>query len=296
MTLAPANAPDALAPHIARIQRAAALMAARLDADETPSLDELASAAAMSKYHFARVYRLLSGETCGETLQRLKLARGAEALTRPGASVTSAAMQAGYASSQAFAKALKEAVALPASRLRADPDRLAAVISDLSVPAPGGEAAPLRLEIASFDPFEILALPTQGGYPALNEKYWRLFAAAGGGANVRAILGRPMCDLAAHDSAAYPFTCALQLAAPAASVADGMVTETIPGGLFILARHHGSVDTLMDTLDRMTAAALTLAGLDLADAPPLFHYLDDPEETPEEHLRTDVYLPISIIG
>ena len=42
--------------HVARIERAVALMAERLREDETPTLDELAGAAAMSKFHFPTLH------------------------------------------------------------------------------------------------------------------------------------------------------------------------------------------------------------------------------------------------
>lgn len=278
--------------HITRIERAVALMADRLQQEETPSLEELAQAAAMSKYHFHRVYRLLSGETCGETLQRLKLARGAAALKRPGASVTDAALLAGYSSSQAFAKALKDAVALPASDLRADPERLAAAIADLSAPIQAGAPPALRLEIASFDPFEIVTLKTEGAYPMLHANYGYLFETAGGPENVRAILGQPLGDFATDGAEAHVFACSLWLSARPGALPADITASQMQGGLFLLVRHDGSYDTLLDTVDALYGAALSLPGVELADCPPVFHYLDDPEETPEDRLRTDVYLPV----
>ena len=278
--------------HITRIERAIALMADRLQQEETPSLEELARAAAMSKYHFHRVYRLLSGETCGETLQRLKLARGAAALKRPDASVTDAALLAGYSSSQAFAKALKEAVALPASDLRADPERLATAIAGLSAPGPAGALPALRLEIASFDPFEIVTVKTEGAYPMLNKTYHYLFEIAGGPENVRAILGQPLGDFASDGAEAHVFVSSLWLRTRPSALPPGVSASQIDGGLSLLVRHNGSYDVLLDTVDTLYGAALSLPGVELADSPPVFHYIDDPEQTPEDQLRTDVYLPI----
>lgn len=278
--------------HVARIERAVALMAERLREDETPTLDELAGAAAMSKFHFHRVFRLLTGETCADAIQRLKLATGAHALARPGARITDAALLAGYSSSQAFAKALKDAVAVPASDLRADPERLAAAVATLSAPKTSGPSPVLRLEIASLDPLDVFAVTTHGRYPELNETYAALFLAAGGPENVRAILGVPMGDLASDADGAHVFVCGLVLAGPAADPAPGMHAVQTGGGLHLLCRHAGSFAGLLDTVDALYVAALGVPGLAFADAPPVFHYLDDPEETPEADLRTDIYLPV----
>jgi methylphosphotriester-DNA--protein-cysteine methyltransferase len=87
--------------HVDRISSVVALMAERPHEDKTPKLDELAAAAAMSKFHFHRVFRLLTDETCAGAAQ-------------PDTRITEAAMLAGHSSSQAFAKAVKDALAVPA--------------------------------------------------------------------------------------------------------------------------------------------------------------------------------------
>lgn len=280
--------------HVDRISRAVSLMAERLREEKTPTLDELADAAAMSKYHFHRVFRLLTGETCAEAVQRLRLAAGTRALAEPGTRITQAAMLAGYSSSQAFAKALKDAVAVPASELRADPERLAAAVASLSAPKNAGPEPVIRLEIASLDPLDVFAVTTQGRYPELNETYTTLFIAAGGPENVRAILGWPLDDFASDTEGAHVFVCGLVLAGPAADPAPDMHTAHTHGGLHLLSRHSGSFDGLLETVDALYAAALGVPGLEFEDAPPVFHYLDDPEETPEADLRTDIYVPVRL--
>ena len=40
-----------------------------------PSLTELASVAAMSEFHFHRIFRVITGETVGDALLRIRLAR-----------------------------------------------------------------------------------------------------------------------------------------------------------------------------------------------------------------------------
>jgi AraC family transcriptional regulator len=43
-------------------------------------LDSLAGVAALSPHHFHRIFRLMTGETAAETVQRLKLARSVPVL------------------------------------------------------------------------------------------------------------------------------------------------------------------------------------------------------------------------
>ncbi|HMA51573.1 MAG TPA: AraC family transcriptional regulator, partial [Magnetospirillaceae bacterium] len=51
-----------------RFARAAKLLSERLD--DPPPLEDLAAAAAISPYHFHRIWRALTGETVRETVLR----------------------------------------------------------------------------------------------------------------------------------------------------------------------------------------------------------------------------------
>jgi AraC family transcriptional regulator len=66
------------------------------------------------------------------------------------------------------------------------------------------------------------------------------------------------------------------------------------GSLHPLCRHSGSFDGLLETVDAPYAAALSVPGPEFSDAPQLFHYLDDPEDTPAADLRTDIYVPVRL--
>jgi len=78
-------------------------------AEATPSLQDLADIAAISRFHFHRVYRALTGETPSGTIRRLRLARAAAMLKETAKPVTEIAFDVGYESSQSFSKAFREA-------------------------------------------------------------------------------------------------------------------------------------------------------------------------------------------
>ena len=69
-----------------RLERAASLLSGRLD--NSPSLAELASAAAVSPFHFHRIWRALTRETVGQTILRLRMEASQELLLVKDASVT----------------------------------------------------------------------------------------------------------------------------------------------------------------------------------------------------------------
>lgn len=76
--------------------------------DAWPTLTELADAAALSPYHFIRLYQDATGETPVATARRLKLqAARARLLAHARASVLDVALSCGYENAQAFTRAFR---------------------------------------------------------------------------------------------------------------------------------------------------------------------------------------------
>lgn len=276
-----------------RIECAVELMGARIGEDRIASLDELSAAAGLSKFHFHRIYRLVTGETCGQTQTRLRMARGAGALRSAGATVTDAALDAGFSSSQAFAKALKKHLNRTPSQLRREPDRLALVVDRLvRIDAP---VRPLSVEIVSFDPFEIVAIRTRGLYPDVADTFGRLYEGLGGPGQILAIIGVAHGDLEAGAETGLVFDCGFRTNRTNAPVPDAQ-TVTIEGGTYLRARHVGAYSRLSETVDPLYRLVLANPEAQFADRPCVFHYVDDPAEVDEAALRTDVHVPVTSFG
>jgi AraC family transcriptional regulator len=69
--------------------------------ENAPDLEVLASIAHVSPWHFHRVFRLMTGESVGAVVRRVRVARGLAALSCSAQQVTEAAMTSGYGTSQA---------------------------------------------------------------------------------------------------------------------------------------------------------------------------------------------------
>lgn len=275
----------------AAIERAVALMNDHLGDSQVPPLDELASAACISKFHFLRIYQLVTGETCGETMQRLRLARAGQALAQ-GGTVTESAFIAGYGSSQALAKALRQTVGRTATDLQRSPERLAKTIEQLGTSqAPDGQH-PLSIELASLDPFSIMAVRTEGTYPELAEVYIALADAIGGIENIRNIFGITMNNAEEGLGGDLVFDCGFEVGTMPESVPERVRQLAIDGGQFLVTRHQGCYSGLDETMDALYWSSLGDPRFQPADRPMFMHYLDDPETTPVDELRTDLYLPV----
>ena len=98
---------------------------------EPLDLTALADMAALSPYHFHRIYKAVVGETPATTVRRLRLENIARQLFYDAnANITALALEHGYASSQALAKAFRAHFGITASELRACRD-LASYIATL---------------------------------------------------------------------------------------------------------------------------------------------------------------------
>ncbi len=77
--------------------------------DDDPSLDEIAAAAAFSKFHFHRLFKGVVGETVADFTRRLRLEKAAHLLLYDRRqSITQIAFTCGFSSSQNFAKAFRQ--------------------------------------------------------------------------------------------------------------------------------------------------------------------------------------------
>ena len=100
-----------------RIRRAVELMHAHL-AEELP-LEDLAAAAYLSPFHFARLFKKLTGLPPHTYLAALRLERARTLLATTDASVTEIAARVGYANSSHFGKAFRQSNGLTPRAFRA---------------------------------------------------------------------------------------------------------------------------------------------------------------------------------
>jgi AraC family transcriptional regulator len=82
------------------------------------NLEEVAKLAALSPYHFHRVFKSVTGETLNEFLRRLRLQKAAHDLFYNKPPIIDVALEQGFSSSQNFAKAFRKHFDLSPSEVR----------------------------------------------------------------------------------------------------------------------------------------------------------------------------------
>jgi AraC family transcriptional regulator len=68
--------------------------------------------------------------------------------------------------------------------------------------------------------------------------------------------------------------------------------KVLDGGLYAIFRHTGPYAEFSRTYDQIYLNWLPESGYELRDAPPLEFYLNDPDRTKPENLKTDIYVPV----
>ena len=85
---------------------------------EPVSLEDIASFAGYSKYHFERIFNEYTGETFYQYLQQKRINFAQTLLSNPMLSITDIAYQAGFASSTAFTRAFRKSTGYTPSQFR----------------------------------------------------------------------------------------------------------------------------------------------------------------------------------
>lgn len=106
--------PTTPAAYLQRVNRAIDYVVSRLA--EPLRLEDVASAALLSPFHFHRVFRALVGETLGDYVKRLRLDRALFMMAHtPRSSLTTIALDCGFSSSSDFSRCFKQRFGVPPS-------------------------------------------------------------------------------------------------------------------------------------------------------------------------------------
>lgn len=281
--------------------------------DEAIDLTALAHGAALSPFHFHRVFRGMVGETPLEMHRRLRLERAASQLLRSHAAVTTLAFDAGYETHEAFTRAFRQAYgespsafrqnAQEASRPGRPPQIHLAARSGIhfsptaNLPAirfVKGEIA-MNVTIEDMPALRVATVRHLGPYNRISEAFERLGQIAGPAGLLRE--GAIMLAIYHDDPETTP---AEQLQSDAgitvlqsAPLPHGLDEKTLALGQYARATHLGPYATLGDTWARFMGEWLPASGKRVGSGSSYEVYRNNPSNAAPDELRTDLYLPIA---
>ncbi len=271
---------------IARVQAAI-----HADPAAEHSLDDLADIAALSRFHFHRVFTAMTGETVAEAVRRIRLTRAALALRHGKAPVAGVGRANGYPHAGSFSRAFRAAYGLSPSRFRKEradnvlPAYLAFTQGD-------PDMYPVTLSDQPVRP--IIGVPHRGPYPQINQAFERLSAglgAAGLWPQVRAMVAVFFDDPAIVAPSALRSMAGVSLAGDVA-LPPGLTSVDLVGGRHAVMRVIGPYSGLSAAYAWLYGPWLAHSGETPRDAPSWEHYVNSPMDTAPADLLTDIYLPL----
>ena len=287
-----------------RVRRVVETIVGGLDRDL--SLDALAQVACFSPYHFHRIFRGLVGESVREFVRRLRLERAARALRNEPTPIHELARAAGYESHEAFTRAFRAAF----GRTPSDHRELATCPTWPTCPSgvhyrEDGRCVGLRLiapegvrmdiTIRELPERSVAFLHHVGPYDKVGDTWMQLMRWAG----MQGLLGPRtesigVCydDPAVVAADELRYDACVTIAAPLTDTSH-VQEKTLPAGRYATAIHVGPYEGLAEFYNRLIGQELPGQGLEIRNAPCLESYLDNPQETKPEALRTEVFVPVA---
>ncbi len=252
------------------------------------SLDALADVAAMSRFHWHRVFRAITGETCAQAVRRIRLHRAASWLVQSDKPLPEIAEGIGYPNQKSFARAFSEAYGLSPAAFRAAGQFLPATPHFRT----GGY--PMHPVTTRDEPERrVVAVPHKGNYAEIGKSF-ETFSALCEARNLWPEMG-PVIGLYLDSPEGVPED---QLRSYAGAqfrgkaTPDGLEDLAIPGGKTAVLTYKGPYSGIQAAYHSLFGNWLPDSGEEPADQPSYEIYLNDPRDTAPEDLLTEICLPL----
>ncbi len=275
--------------YVRRFTRVTEYIYAHLDAELDLAI--LAEVAALSPWHWHRIWQAVYGESVVQTVKRLRLQRAAADLVHSSMPLDDVWPRAGYGSAAAFNRAFKEAYGLPPAEYRKSGSHTRFTLQF----APKGVVAMHDVSIRKLSPAMLAVVPHRGSYMEIGRAFETLFGVLG----ARGLLRPGLCmkGLYYSDPTSVPeaeLRSAAGIVVPDAGfpVEAPLERAELRGGEYAVLRHKGPYSDMRPAYDWLFGTWLVQSGREAADAPVFEEYLNNPREVPPIELLTDICLPL----
>lgn len=258
--------------------------------DEDLSLDTLAEIACMSRYHWHRVFKAMTGETLAGVVRRLRLNKAANALVQENTPVRDIAKQAGFKNLASFSRAFKKAHGVSPNEFRLLD---AKVVNALALREGAEKMHPVSIK--NIHGFKAAGVCHVGPYQQIG----KAFRTLGSLLMARSLLPQVgMLFSIYHDapdsrpSVEFRSHVAVSINEGFPENMDELDYFEVSGGRYAVLEHTGPYPTLKAAYEWLYGTWLPQSGEEPRDTPPLEVYMNDPKTTPAKELRTDIRLPL----
>jgi len=279
-------------------------------------LERLASVACFSPFHFHRIFRAWMGETLQTFVHRLRLERAAQSLVFDRLkSISEIALECGFSSPSAFARAFKDAFGATAGEWRKrkirQPDRkpwkagegAGLGFSELTGLLARNEETPMtdlpfEVQVRHLAPTTIAYLRHVGPYKGDTALFRRLFGKLFAWAGPRGLMGPDLsylslCQDNPNLTPAAKQRLEVALVVPAGTAPSGEIgVKTMDGGLYATARVLVKIEDYAAQWDALVADWLPESGYQPDHRPAIEFYLNNPDQDPEGRYHVEICLPV----
>jgi AraC family transcriptional regulator len=265
------------------------------------TLTNIAKESGSSSFHFARLFQAYTGETPFDFLRRIRLTTALRMLQEdPGAAVTEIALSVGYETPSAFNKAFKKVLKMSPSDFRKIGKEVQhEVIYDFSRPRLPKEVAvnlTPKYEIVTRPITHYVFLEKHGPFaevapPAWNEMFPLAYSQLDQDKFVE-FLGLSGIDKSKIGEDAMIYEAGVALASEPEQPLTGLQYRKIKSGKyarFLLTGPYAQIWPAFDQVFKTLAESKVELRLEYC----IENYLNNPKETPEDRLLTELLIPVA---
>lgn len=271
-----------------RIDRVIAHLRQNLSGDL--SLDALADIAALSRFHFHRIFAAMTGETVAEAVRRARLNRASQLLAATRRPLAAIAAEVGYPNSDSFSRAYREAFGHTPGQTRRD-----GVMPKPLLPNRKGVIPMHDVAIRTLPDLRLVALPHVGPYFQIGQTFDALMRRIGQ-AGLMARLAGPAVGVYHDDPSSVPASelrahAGMQLA-DAAPVPPEFDDVTLPGGRCAVLTLKGPYTGIPAAWTWLYGDWFPASGEEPADRAPFEIYRNSMADTAPADLVTEICVPL----
>jgi len=275
--------------YVQRINKVVAYINNHLD--ETLDLKTLANEAALSDFHFHRIFKALKGEAIGGYITRLRLEATARLLRYTALTIEEIAFNIGYETPASLSKAFKKQYSISPTEYRTNKDtyimKKEIINPDLALKAP---------KIVTLEPKNLIYVALTGAYGSLDygkayEQLWAVIKAQKLFTKGIESICISYDDPKITEGSLQRSDVCLAIHKPV-TPQEEVSCKTLAGGKYAVFFYQGSYENLSQVYD--TAVRWVIDHQYTLREEPFFEkYLNDARRTPKEKLKTEIYIPIN---
>ncbi|WP_304347066.1 GyrI-like domain-containing protein [Capnocytophaga leadbetteri] len=275
--------------YVQRINKVVAYINNHLD--ETLDLKTLANKAALSDFHFHRIFKALKGEAIGGYITRLRLEATARLLRYTALTIEEIAFNIGYETPASLSKAFKKQYGISPTEYRTNKDtyimKKEIINPDLALKTP---------KIVTLEPKNLIYIALTGAYGSLDygkayEQLWAIIKAQKLFTKGIESICISYDDPKITEGSLQRSDVCLAIHKPA-TPQEEVSCKTLAGGKYAVFFYQGSYENLSQVYD--TAVRWIIDHEYTLREEPFFEkYLNDARRTPKEKLKTEIYIPIN---